>query len=126
MAAFYHIDKDRKLVMSTASGVLTRDDLDSHMRRLQSDPDFEPRFSQLADFTHITKIEVTADDIRHFAQTSVFDRDSRRAFVVSDDVSALLAEMFALLRKVAGDRGVCVFRTLDEGIDWILPRTTIR
>jgi hypothetical protein len=126
MAAFYHIDKDRKLVMSTASGVLTRDDLDSHMRRLRSDPDFEPRFSQLADFTHITKLEVTADDIRHFAQTSVFDRDSRRAFIVSDDVSALLAEMFALLRTVAGDRGVGVFRTLDEGIDWILPRTTIR
>ena len=126
MAAFYHIDKDRKLVMSTVSGALTRDDLESHMRKLRSDPDFDPRFSQLADFTHMTKLEVTADDIRYFARTSVFDSDSRRAFIVGDDVSALLAEMFALLRKVAGERGRCVFRTLEEGIEWILPRVTVR
>ena len=34
MAAFYHIDKERKLVMSTVSGVLTSNDLTGHMQRL--------------------------------------------------------------------------------------------
>jgi hypothetical protein len=67
MPAFYHIDKDRKLVMSTASGVLTRNDISTHMMNLLKDPDFNPAFSQLADFTHMTGREFTADDIRDFA-----------------------------------------------------------
>jgi hypothetical protein len=122
MAAFYHIDKERKLVMSTASGPLTAADLASHMQRLLKDPDFDPHFSQLADFTHLTRLEVTEDDIRNFARTNVFHSDSRRAFVVADDASADLAEMFAKLREFAGEHGIRVFRKLEEGVDWILPR----
>ena len=122
MPAFYHIDKDRKLVMSTASGVLTREDLTTHMQSLLKDPDFNPSFSQLADFSHITGRELTADDIRDIARTNVFSPNSRRAFIVADDQSESLAEMFAILRDVAGERGVRVFRTLEEGIDWIIPQ----
>jgi hypothetical protein len=121
MPAFYHIDKDRKLVMSTASGVLTRNDISTHMMNLLKDPDFNPAFSQLADFTHMTGREFTADDIRDFARTNVFSPNSRRAFIVADDETESLAEMFAILRDVAGERGIRVFRTLDEGIDWIIP-----
>lgn len=121
MPAFYHIDKDRKLVMSTASGVLTREDLTTHMQSLLKDPDFNPSFSQLADFSHITGRELTADDIRDIARTNVFSPNSRRAFIVADDQSESLAEMFAILRDVAGERGIRVFRTLEEGIDWIIP-----
>jgi hypothetical protein len=121
MPAFYHIDKDRKLVMSTASGVLTREDLTTHMQNLLKDPDFNSSFSQLADFSHITGRNLTADDIRDIARTNVFSPNSRRAFIVADDQSESLAEMFAILRDVAGERGIRVFRTLEEGIDWIIP-----
>ncbi len=122
MAAFYHIDKERKLVMSTVSGVLTSNDLAGHMQRLLKDPDFDPSFSQLADFTHLTHLEVTDADIHSIAQTNVFDSNSRRAFVVADDASAELAEKFARLRESAGEHGVRVFRSLDEGVNYILPR----
>jgi hypothetical protein len=121
MPAFYHIDKDRKIVMSTASGVLTRNDISAHMMSLLKDPDFNPAFSQLADFSHITGRELTADDIRDFARTNVFSPGSRRAFIVADDQTQSLVEMFAILRDVAGERGIRVFRTLEEGIDWIIP-----
>jgi len=121
MPAFYHIDKDRKLVMSTASGLLTRNDLSTHMQNLLKDPDFNPAFSQLADFSHITGQELTADDVRDIARTNVFNPNSRRAFIVADDQSESLAEMFAILRDAAGERGLRVFRTLEEGIDWIIP-----
>lgn len=126
MPAFYHIDKERRLVLSTASGVLSRDDLHNHMQRLLKDPDFDPNFSQLADFTHLTRLDFTADDVRQLAQTTVFSSDARRAFVVGDEVSEELAEMFVLLRKVAGEHGIRVFRTLEDGIDWILPRVSPR
>lgn len=122
MAAFYHIDKERKLVLSTTSGVVTAKDLAGHMERLRKDPDFDPKFSQLADFTHLTHIEVTEEEVAGFAQKCVFDSNSRRAFVVADDTSARLAEQFARLRESAGEHGVRVFRSLDEGVNYILPR----
>jgi len=122
MSAFYHIDKARKLVMSTASGVLTRKDLATHMEKLTKDPDFDSNFSQLADFTCVTEIKVDEADIHALAQRNVFDSSARRAFVVKDDQSARLAEKFVSLRLDAGEHGVRVFRSLDEGVSYILPR----
>ena len=118
---FYHIDKARKLVMTSGTGVLTRPDVDSHFQKLLSDPDFQPRYSELGDFTNLSKLDLTAEDIRDFARTDIFSAESRRAVVVNDDAAAVLAEMFALLRHVAGERGIRVFRTLEDGIAWIIP-----
>jgi hypothetical protein len=121
MPMFYHIDKARKLVMTSASGVVSRDDVNDHFQKLQNDPDFQPQFSELGDFTHLTRIDLTAEDIRDFARTDIFSSRSRRAVVVGDDTAAVLAEMFTLLRQVAGERGIRVFRKLEDGIDWIIP-----
>jgi hypothetical protein len=122
MPAFYKIDRPRKLVLSTGYGVLMPDELEKHMQRLAQDPDFDPNFSQLADFTHVTQLEVTEADVRRFAQQDIFSPDSRRAFIVRDDATFELAKTFAMVREVAGERGIRVFRTLDEGLDWIVPR----
>jgi hypothetical protein len=121
MPMFYHIDKARKLVMTSASGVLSREDVITHFQKLQNDPDLQPHFSELGDFTHVIRIDLTAEDIREFARTDIFSSQSRRAVVVGDDSAAVLAEMFALLRQVAGERGIRVFRRLEDGIDWIIP-----
>ncbi len=51
MPLFYKIDKERRLVMSTGSGVFSVADAVSHMEKLSKDPDFDPGFSQIADFT---------------------------------------------------------------------------
>jgi hypothetical protein len=121
MSLFFHIDKERKLVISTASGVLSREYLDAHMRNLLKNPDFNPSYSQLADFSHLTKLDITSDDVGDIARANVFSSNSRRAFIVADEQSASLAEMFAILREAAGEHGIRVFRTLEEGVDWILP-----
>lgn len=44
MPAFYKIDKERRVVLSTASGVFTLADAVSHMDKLSKDPDFDPSF----------------------------------------------------------------------------------
>ncbi len=126
MPLFFHVDKARKLVMTTASGVLSRADVDTHFQKLLKDPDFDPHFSELGDYTHLTKIDFTAADVRDFARLNIFAPSSRRAIVVGDDSAAALAEMFALLRQVEGERDVRVFRTLEEGVDWIVPRVPAR
>jgi hypothetical protein len=118
--AFYKIDKERRLVLSTGAGVLTRTDIWGHMDRLSKDPDFDPEFSQLADFTQITALEIEPADVRQFAQRTIYSPRSRRAFVVKDDLQFGLARMFEIHRDLKGETGIRVFRTLDDALDWIL------
>ncbi|MBZ5661598.1 MAG: hypothetical protein LAO08_14425 [Acidobacteriia bacterium] len=123
VSAFYIIDKERKAVLSSGTGILTAEDLMGHQDRLLKDPDFDPTFSQLLDFTRITGLEVSSEDVRRLAQRNVFSPASRRAFVVQDDLQYGLARMFEIHRDIAGETGIRVFRTLDEAMNWIFSAT---
>ena len=120
MSAFYKIEKDRRLVLSSGAGVLTREDILGHMERLSKDPDFDPDFSQLVDFTQITALEIEPEDVRQFAQRTIYSPRSRRAFVVKDDLQFGLARMFEIHRELKGEKGIRVFRNYDEALDWVL------
>jgi hypothetical protein len=120
VSAFYTIDIERRLVLSSGAGVLTKEDLLGHMERLSKDPDFDPDFCQLVDFTQITALEFEPDDVRQLAQRNIFSPRSRRAFVVKDDLQFGLARMFEIYRELNGEAGIRVFRTFDEAMDWIL------
>lgn len=119
MPAFYTIDKERGLVLSSGAGILTKEDILGHMNRLSTDPDFDPNFCQLLDFTNLTAVEIGPDDVREFAQRDIFSSDSRRAFVVKDDLHFGLARMFGIHRELRGEMGIRVFRNFDEAMDWI-------
>jgi len=58
MPAFYKIDKERRLVLSSAYGVFSRADSVAHREKLLKDPDFDPSYSQIADFTQVTKFDL--------------------------------------------------------------------
>jgi hypothetical protein len=118
--AHYKIDKERRLVMSTGSGVLTMADLLAHQEKLRKDPDFDPSFSQLSDFTHITTVDLDGADVQRLAQTTIFSPDSRRAFLVKSDLAFGLARMFELLRDAEGEKGIHVFRNLNDALEWVL------
>ena len=125
MPAFYQIDKQRRLVMSTASGVLTRDGVFAPQQQLLSDPDFEPSFSPLADFKHATRIDLSADDVRIFAESTIFSADSRRAFIVGTDFAYGLGRMFEILRESKDEHGIRDFRSLEEALDFLQRRACI-
>ncbi len=122
MSAFYNIDKERRLVLSSGDGVLTKADLLGHMDQLSKDPDFDPDFSQVLDFRQITALEIGPEDVRQLAQRNIFSPRSRRAFVVKDDLQFGLARMFEIHRELKGETGIRVFRTFDEAMDWIMVR----
>jgi hypothetical protein len=124
MPAYYKIDKERRIVMTSASGPLTLADALSHQQRLVSDPDFDPTFSQLMDLSHITAVDVNAADIRILAQANVFAPTSHRAILITSDVGFGLARMFEVLRESAGEPGIEVFRDLDKALDWVLAKNT--
>lgn len=119
MSAFYKIVQGRRLVLSTASGVLTLADTMAHQDQILADPDFNPSYSQLLDFTHVTKIELSLEDIRTLAERSVFWSTSSRAILVNTDLGEGLAQLFKMLRENAGEKGIRIFRNLDDALGWV-------
>jgi hypothetical protein len=124
MPEFYKIDRERRLVLSSASGVFSRADAVAHMEKLLKDPDFDPSYSQIADFTQVTKIDLTARDIHELAQRSIFSSHSRRAFIAPSDVAYGLGRMFGMLRENQSEMGIRVFRTLEDALDWVFSKQT--
>jgi hypothetical protein len=49
----YVIDKERRLVLTTAEDILTFAEVKLHQDRLRSDPDLDPTFNQLIDGTTV-------------------------------------------------------------------------
>jgi hypothetical protein len=121
MPVSYHIDKARRLVISTASGFLTAADILAHQRRLLGDADFDPTCSQIVDCSAVTGIDLSADDVRAVASTTVFSAHSRRAVVVTTDEQFGFARMFKMLREGQGEHGIRVFRDPREALHWAIP-----
>jgi len=117
--AAYKIDKERRLVLTTVWGKLTFTDGVAHRNELRSDPDFDPTYREISDFTQVTELAFSAEELRGHAQFDVFSPSSRRAFVAPDDAKFGLGRMFAMLRESRGDLGIRVFRTLEEAEDWV-------
>ncbi len=123
MPSFYKIEKENRLVLSTGSGTFTMADALSHQQKLYSDPDFDPTFSQLVDFSHVTKIELNTEDVSVLARDHTFSSGSRRAILVTSDLAFTLANMFEAQYRNAGETGIRVFRELDQALDWVLARS---
>ena len=114
MPSFYKIDKERRLIMTTAAGAFTLADAVSHINKLSKDPDFDPSFSQIADFTHVTSIELSADDIRRLAQRTIFSAHLRRSFIAPNETVFGIGRMFEILLGLEGEKGIRTFRTLNK------------
>ena len=123
MPIFYKIDKERRFVMSSVSGVMGIAEGLAHQQKIRNDPDFDPSYSQLMDFTHATRVDLTGEDVRRLAETTIFSPDSRRAILVRGDAEYGLARMFEILRETMGERGIRVFRDLDEALEWVLAKS---
>lgn len=115
----YQIDAERHLVITTASGVVTAEEILDHQRRLVNDPAFDPHFSQLLDLTQATRTDIHADHVRAFAAKSIFAPGSRRAFVAGGPVAFGLARMFGLMREISGEKGIQVFDTREKALRWL-------
>ena len=121
MPVSFHIDKMRRLVVSTATGFLTAADILAHQRRLLGDADFDPSCSQIVDCTAVTGIDLSAEDVRAVGATTIFSAHSRRSVVVTSDEQYGLFRMFQMIREGHGEYGIRVFRDPKEALRWALP-----
>ena len=117
MPAFYKIDKERRLVLSSTYGVFSRADSVEHREKLLRDPDFDPSHAQNADFTQVTKFELlrrgysrTRPGVRFLAAIAPrFDRSQRCVLWTRTHVGRL--------RESQGEMEIGVFRSLDEALE---------
>lgn len=117
---FYEIDKERRLVTSTAAGAFTLAEVWAHQQEIAKDPDFDPSFAQLLDVTQVSELELSSDEIARAAGRSVFAINTRLAILVSSNFVYGLARMFQILGEMHGNKKIHVFRERDEALAWVL------
>jgi hypothetical protein len=107
------------LILSTAEGRVTFDDVRDHQERLLADPDFDPSFDQLLDMTAATKFEISADEARTLARRRMLSPESRRAFVATAPHIFGLGRMMEIYREGMEYAEVRVFYSMDEALEWL-------
>jgi hypothetical protein len=118
MPTSYRIDKSLGMIFSSASGVVTDDDLRGHQRSVLADPDFDPRFNQIWDFQRVDDVEVSNAVLRALAESKSFSAESKRAVVAPRDVVYGMARMFQMLHEEAPE-AFRVFRSPAEARAWL-------
>lgn len=122
MPITYSIDNKRGVVLTTASGVLTDDELLNHKRQVTSDPNFKPGLVELSDIREITELTVTTEGIRGFVRQDAADaerlEDFKLAIVASEDVVFGMGRMYQTMTG-GNFSNVRIFRHMDEAKEWL-------
>lgn len=122
MPLTYRILPQHDLVWTTATGVLTDDDILDHKRRLLADPARRPNMRELSDIRRITELAVTPAGVQRMAAMDSNDAaelgDHRLALVAGEDVVVGMARMYAAFTEQHVPH-VGVFRSLEEALQWL-------
>ncbi|HVP71478.1 MAG TPA: hypothetical protein VMS45_09135 [Gemmatimonadaceae bacterium] len=118
MPADYKLDLDKRMVFARGWGVLTADDLLDWQKRIRSDPEFEPSFRMLIDFTDVTEAAFDANTIQQLASIQTFLHTTKRAIVAPALEHFGIARMFQILLGEEGEL-VEVFREVPPARKWL-------
>jgi hypothetical protein len=120
MPCRYVIDKERRLVVTTAWGCVTFADAKTHQDQLYADPAFSRDFNQLIDATAVTQVDASSEEIRTIAARSIFSPLSRRAIAANQPVIFGIGRMLqAHFNMTIGADQVNVFYDCDAALKWI-------
>jgi len=119
MPCSYTIYKDKRLVVTIASGVVTFAEGMANEDSIRRNPDFEPTFVHLIDTVRITKADLTASDLATLARSTTFSPHSRKAVLVSSPVLYGLGRMFEAYSQLAGSESVHVFKDRFKALEWL-------
>ena len=77
----YVVHPEKRLVVSTASGRVSFEEIKTHQDRLLSDHNFNPDFDQLIDATRATDLDLSIAEAQFVASRKLFSAKSKRAWV---------------------------------------------
>lgn len=118
----YSIDEDLGVVFTTASDVLTEDELLEHKRKMVADPRFQPGFVELSDVRLISDLAISASALEKFVAQD--DSDAERlekyklAIVVSGALEFGMGTMYEMM-SVENNRNVRIFRDVGLAREWL-------
>jgi hypothetical protein len=118
MPAHHVIDMTNRVVLTVFTGVLTLHDVADNRKKLRAETSFDPRFSELIDFSAVSEIELDINELRALFKRDPFSIISKRALVVGLPSSIHgAAQMYRLMR----DNKLCVgiFHTIAEALRWL-------
>ena len=122
MPISFEIDPRLGLVRTTATGVLTDEELLQHKRDLQGDPRFDASMKELSDIRGVERLDVTAEGVRRAVAMDQGQADAlgdyKLALVVSADVVFGMARMYQMMTE-ENIEGVGVFRDIEEALEWL-------
>lgn len=103
MPCRYLIDKERRLIRSTAWDHTTFAEAKAHQDQLKKDPDFNPDFDQLIDVTAITTLDMSIEQAKILGSGSpFFSPTSRRAFVAASPFIFGMARVIQAYAELTG------------------------
>jgi hypothetical protein len=113
---------DRRLMITRAWGHITLDDVRAYQQELGQRPEFDPTWAHVFDARDAVQFDISSDEIRQLAETSVLALSARRAMVATDRAIFGLFRMYGTIfeHRVDGSP-VGVFTTLDDAIEWVTP-----
>jgi len=113
----FSLDPEKRLVVVDFCGTITADEVAKYSKSLLARSDFKPTFSEIADLTRVTEIDLQADDFLKLAdKIDPFWPEAKRAFVVRTAMQNYAARMHRILRS---DRNINIFRSVEEALTWI-------
>jgi hypothetical protein len=118
MGVSYAIDRERHIVRSHGSGVLTLRCIQEFYSSLKADLAFESTYSCLGDLRAISEVAITASQIAASASLSIFAPGTRRAFIATSDVVYGVLRAYAAYNGIEGQE-VRVFRDLVAAELWL-------
>jgi hypothetical protein len=122
MPISYRIDPEHRLVVTTASGILTDDDILELKRRLAADPEFMAGMRELSDVRAVTELQVSTDGVRRMVamdeSPSSTPRGYKLAIVAGTDAAFGMARMYQMFTE-RNLPHVAVFRDYDKARRWL-------
>jgi hypothetical protein len=89
----------------------------AHQDQLLRDPNFDPNFDQLNDYTVATNAAMSVEQVRDFARRSVFSPTSRRAIVATKPDHFGLGRVYEAYHSERAN--VQVFYDRDKALKWL-------
>ena len=116
-SATYLVDVKNKRVRVKFGKKLTFEDIKKYAHRLQLDPLFHSKYSEIVDLTDVEELDLEAGEFLKLAdEIDPFSPNAKRAFVVQDAMQNHAARMHKILRPL---RNIEIFYSIEEAEIWI-------
>jgi hypothetical protein len=113
----YMIDVESKLVSVKFGKKLDFGDIERYAKLLQSNPQFQPSYSEIIDLTEVEELDLDVNEFLKLADNvDPFSPEAKRSFVVRTPLQSHAASMHKILRT---QRNIEIFHTVEEAERWI-------